>query len=198
MDGQPVHGNASRTPPRSVILLFPPISKTQDPLAGAAAGGDAAVHRGAVERGEERILRGKWIGKGGIGVRTQAAADQESLDSAGDATGDPFHLGGFGRRKRAEFRLEPGIPLENSVQGQGVEVDIQVQRVAESLDEGHGAALRRRNPPSQTSAAPERSEKCPDENAQDRLRKARVEGKSVAQVKGKGEDPLADGHAGKD
>jgi hypothetical protein len=156
------------------------------------------VNRGAVESREERVLGRQRVGQGRIGVGTQAAADQQARYAASDSTGDPLHFPGLRRWKRQEFRPGPGIPVVDPVQGEGVEVDVQIQGVAEALNESHRAAPGRLDVTPLAGAAPERSEEGADEEAQDRLGEPGVEGEAVPQVERERENPLTDGNMRQD
>ena len=110
------------------------------PCAGVRAGGDAVVDGGTEELLESVV--GFEVEGGGLVV-----ADQQSLpfEGAGDAGGD-------GAQQALEFRLGRGaatvqagpfiVERVDAIHEEHVQVDVDVQRRAESLDEGDGSGTR--------------------------------------------------------
>ena len=94
----------------------------------------------------------KGIDLVGVSCRGQTATFEEPGDSAGDAPDHAVHLPLAGRRKRPKAHFV--LRVIDAVEHQCVEVNVEVERAAESLHEGHGPALRildgrektRRNP----------------------------------------------------
>ena len=75
-----------------------------------------------------------------------AAARQVPAHAMRDGVGDLRQLRRCGRTGAAQARLAPrglDVRVVHAVEPQHVEVNIQVQRAAEALDQGHHAALRR-------------------------------------------------------
>ena len=86
----------------------------------------------------------------------------------------------------------------DTIQRQGMEVDVQVQGRAEALNEGDGAALASGPVPPISRAPAELGELGAEEGAEHLAGEPRVVGASVAKRVGEREDPLADGHFGQD
>jgi len=84
----------------------------------------------------------------------------------------------------------------DAVEHERVEVNVAVQRAAEALDEGDGAALRARNLALLARAATQRREDAAHEDAEHGLHQRCVVGEPVAQREGQREHPLAHGHLG--
>ena len=112
-------------------------AKRQGLAPGVVAGGDAVVDGGAEELLESVV--GFEVEGGGLVV-----ANQQSLpfEGAGDAGGD-------GVEQALEFRLGRGaatvqagpfiVERVDAIDEEHVQVDVEVQRRAESLDEGDGS-----------------------------------------------------------
>ena len=110
-------------------------------LAGPSLGltvtleGERGLDGGSLDRGEcvggDAIL----IGPGALG--------QELGDAAVDAAGDGGHVVILGGRERVEGKPAvggAGGAGEDAVGDQRVEVDVEIEKAAEALDPGHGAA----------------------------------------------------------
>ena len=131
---------------------------------GVGAGGDAVVDGGAEELLESVV--GFEVEGGGLVV-----ADQQSLafEGAGDAGGD-------GAQQALEFRLCRGaatvqagpfiVERVDAIDEEHVQVDVEVQRRAESLDEGDGSGTRT-GAHAQSGAADEECGDRPVDDAQD-------------------------------
>ena len=84
----------------------------------------------------------------------------------------------------------------DAVQREGVEVEVQVVRRAEPLDEGDGAALLGANAPPPSCASAKLREQGTNEGAKDFAREPRVVGAAEAERVGEREHPLTDRHLG--
>ncbi len=79
-----------------------------------------------------------------------------------------------------------------AVQGEGVEVEVQVQRRPEALDASHRAALIRSHSPSSPNAPAKLCEERAQEGSQHLARELRVVGTAITKGVGKREHPLPD------
>jgi len=75
--------------------------------AGPRPGGDPAGHRDPVKLGEQGLIAGEAVGFLRVGLRSQSEALEQPGDPAGDASGDPSHIGRSGRSQRLEVRELP-------------------------------------------------------------------------------------------
>jgi hypothetical protein len=75
-----------------------------------------------------------------------------------------------------------------------MEVDVQVQRIAEALHEGDGAALEAPAAIDAEPGPPPQRGKDAAEEALEHLARERGPGEAIAQGKGQGEHPLPDGY----
>ncbi|MFZ1058261.1 MAG: hypothetical protein WAP47_03600 [Candidatus Rokuibacteriota bacterium] len=101
----------------------------------------------------------------------------------------------LGERGRVEAEAAGRVLAEHPVEGEGVEVDVQVEPAPEALDDGEGAGVAVTDARSVGLAVVEVQE-SPDEDAEDGAAEAVVPGEQVAQAVGEAQDPLADGDAG--
>lgn len=129
-----------------------------------------------------------------------SALSRARLDQALDPTrGAGEHARHLVRLERGQ-RKKPGrLPLADrvgvdAVERQRVEVDVQIERRAEALDEADGAALLRANAPLPPRAPAQLREQGPDEGAQHLAREPRVVGAAVTEWVGQREHPLTDRH----
>jgi len=118
-------------------------------------------------------------------VATRPAIDAHVLD-----------LRIFGRGQRMEAQTSFRIARVDTVENERMEVDVQVQRIAEALHEGDGAALHRAPVPGEARPPPQRGEDGAHEEAEHRTRERAVEGQAVAQSEGQREHPLPYGDLG--
>jgi hypothetical protein len=162
----------------------------------ASHAGDAAGDGGTVELGEERVLLGQRIRLRRIRAGAEATAHEEARDASGDLTHQPLDLGVVGRRQRMEAQgaVRPG--RVDAVEQQRVEVDVQVEGVAEALDEGDRAALAVDDAPLLARTPLERREDRAHEDSQHGARERRVVGEAVAEREGQREHPLPHGNLG--
>ncbi len=171
------------------------IAEAQDALPPAGSGGDAAPHRGGVQRGQQRLLEAQRVGPVGIGLGAQPAALEQAAHRSGDAPRDAGHLAVVRRRHGAEAHRVARV--EDAVERQRVEVDVQVQGVAEALDEGDRARAEScRASPAPPGAAAHRPGDRADEGAQHVGRQRGVVRQAVTQRHGQRQHPLAHGHPG--
>jgi len=94
------------------VLHLYAIPHGADPPAGPRPGGDPAGHRGPVKLGEQGLIAGEAVGFLRVGLRAQSVALEQPGDPAGDASGDPRHIGRSGRSQRLEVRE---LPIGGSV-----------------------------------------------------------------------------------
>jgi hypothetical protein len=198
MDGESSDRDAARARGRLQVLGIHPVPEPKDPLAGTSPGGNATVNRSPVQSSQKRIVGGQRVGERRIRVGTEAAADQQTPHAAGDAASHPLHLPGLRRWEGTKSLRAMRTPLVDPVQGEGVEVHVQVQGIAEALDVGHGSAVRGLEGPAAAGPPAKRGEERPDEDAQDRLREIGVEGEAVTKTERQRQDPLANGDPGED
>jgi hypothetical protein len=121
------------------------VADAQHALAGAAPRGDAAADRGAVELGEERLL-GQPVGlraDSGPSPRRSRRRCDAPRDLAATRATSASSGGGRGWKRGGSN----GVRLVDAVEHERVEVDVEVQCVAEALHEGDGAALGARDAP---------------------------------------------------
>jgi len=170
------------------------VAHAEHTLAAAGTRRDAARDRGGVERREQRLFRRQRVVVGCV------VAEPTTLEQARQAPCDlprhAFHLGVVGWRERVEAQRSFGGPRVDAVEQQRVEVDVQVQRVAEALHEGDGSAMPARDRPLLPGAAPQRREDAAHEDVEHVAHERRVVGKPVAERKGQREHPLPHRHLG--
>ena len=96
---------------------------------------DAAAQPAQQRRGLGERVCGRPV----IGV--QAVSRQQSAARAGDDGGqDLGHVGRRGRRRGVKPEGAGRGPREHAVEHQGVDVDVEIHRPAEALDDGDAAA----------------------------------------------------------
>ena len=170
------------------------VAHAEHTLAAAGTRRDAARDRGGVERREQRLFRRQRVVVGCV------VAEPTTLEQARQAPCDlprhAFHLGVVGWRERVEAQRSFGGPRVDAVEQKRVEVDVQVQRVAEALHEGDGSAMPARDRPLLPGAAPQRREDAAHEDVEHVAHERRVVGKPVAERKGQREHPLPHRHLG--
>ena len=105
-------------------------------------------------------------------LRPPTFAHRDALDAAGGGPRDPVDLGVVGRRQRTESQAV--VRIEHAVEHERVEVDVEVDRAAEALDERDRPALRGAGRVSRAGAAAQAREHPPDEHAADFARQAGV------------------------
>ncbi len=163
---------------------------------GASAAGGQSADRVGSETCELGLCGGERVGVGGVGFAAEAAALQKTRDPAGDALDDAPHLVILRRRQSPEAHARPAVAFVDAVEHERVEVHVEVQRVAEALDEGHGASP---GPPDRAvlpGTAAVGGEHSTDELPQHHRCEGGIVGEAVAQGVGECQDPLADGHLG--
>ena len=146
------------------IVRIDAIAHAQHALARSAARGDAAGDGGAVELRQQRLVLGQGIDLRGIGLGAEAPALEEPRDAPGDLPHHPLDLGVLGRRQGMEAQHAVRLALVDAVEQQRVEVDVQVQRVAEALHEGDRAALAADHAPLPARTSAEGCEDSPHED----------------------------------
>jgi len=158
------HAGAALAFERWEIVRVDAVADAQHALARSAARGDAAGDGGAVELRQERLVLGHGIDLRGIGLGAEATAFEEPRDAPGDLPHHPLDLGVLGRRKGMEAQCAARTPLVDAIEEQRVEVDVQVEGVAEALDERDRAALAAGNAPLPARAPAEGGEDRPHED----------------------------------
>jgi len=199
--GVQVHvGNtgASRRPRNCYVLRIDPVSQTYDPLARPGTRGDALAHRGAVQRREQGLVLTERIDLAGMISVSEATALEQPGQTTGDTGGDTGHLVIVGRWERMEADPLRFIPDVDAVQHQSMKVDIEIERVTETLHEGNRSTFRIGRPQSSTRPTSQRGENDADEQPQDLTRELGVIRKAEAQTERKCEHPLAHGHLRQD
>jgi hypothetical protein len=122
---------------------------------------------------------------------------RESLEAASRA-GEHSRQLVVGRGQGKESTRGPraiGVSVD-AVESQGVEVEVEIERRPEALEEGDGAALRVAGSPMTSRAPAQLGEEGPHEGAEHLARESRVVGTAVAERVGKREHPLADRNLG--
>ncbi len=118
-----------------------------DLAASVATGGDAVGHRTHPQRVHAVVARRAVGQKHGFVLAFQPAfARQVPAHAMRDGVGQFRQLRRCGRTGAVQARLALrtlGGVLVHAVEPQHVEVDVEIQRAAEALDQGHHAALRR-------------------------------------------------------
>jgi hypothetical protein len=119
-----------------------PISPSCDSLACAGTRGHALSDGGAVQRREQRLFPTKRVNLAGLVTLSEATALEKIGQTPGDAGADGGNLVVVGRGQRSETHSFRVVSDVDAVQHQCVEMQIEIQRVAESLYEGHGSTSR--------------------------------------------------------
>jgi len=195
--GEPEAVLGHRGPEEVAAELFEPgpvRGRYPDAGPGAPAQGDPAQDGGAADSGEGEGFLRERIRRGHVLVARQPPAPEQPQDTAADRGQEPNDLVVAWRRGRVE--AEAGRVLaEHAVEGEGVEVDVEVQPAAEALDDGEGArvAIDHAVLPRLTTVEVQEG---PDEDAEDRTAEAVVPGEEVAQTVREAQHPLADGDVG--
>ncbi len=198
MQADAAHAGAALAFEGRKIVRIDAIAHAQHALARSAARGDAAGYGGAVELRQERFVLGQGVDLRGIGLGAKAPAFEEPRDAPGDLPHHPLDLEVLGGRQGMEAQRAVRTPLVDAVEEQRVEVDVQVQRVAEALHEGDRAALAADHAPLPARTSAEGGEDSPHEDTQHGARERSIVGKAVAQPERKREHPLSHGHLGED
>ena len=131
---------------------------------GVRAGGDAVVDGGAEELLE--TVGGFEVEGGGVLVTEQQSL---FLERAGDAGGDGAQQALGFRPGRGAATVQAGpfiVERVDAVDDEHVQVDVEIQRRAEALDEGDGSGART-GAHAQSGAADEESGDRPVDDAQD-------------------------------
>lgn len=118
-----------------------------DLAASVATGGDAVGHR-THPQPIHAVVATRAVGQehGFVFAFEPAAARQVPAHAMRDGVGELRQLRRGGGTGAAQARLAPrrlDVRVVHAVEPQHVEVNIQVQRAAEALDQGHRTALRR-------------------------------------------------------
>jgi hypothetical protein len=133
-----------------------------------------------------------------IGMRLQSASFQVPDNMAMNPLGHSGHLGIARRRHTLEADATFIILGIHPIQGQHMKMDIQIERIAEALNEGHGATTDRPLRGAKACAAAQRSEHGLHKNVQDIPDQARVITEAIAQSEREREHPLPDWNSGED
>jgi hypothetical protein len=124
-------------------------------------GGNARAQGGRGEQREERLVSGEYI------VILLCVGFEQPMESASRSGEHPgyFVMAGWGQDEEAPRLLVTGGVRIRAVESQRVEVKVQVQRRAEALDEGGGAARLGESAPSSPNAPSQLREERPQEGA---------------------------------
>jgi len=160
-------------------------------VAGVRACCGSTLDRGGEQLRQERIFFGKPVR-----FVPQATPFDDTRDAANHAIQHSFEF--LVRRRRSGVKTQGSIILwqVGAVEDQRMEMDVQVECSAESLDEGDrtagggsGCGSRR------TTSSAQRGEDGAHEHAQDICGQLSVVGQAIAQTEGQREDPLAYGNS---
>lgn len=169
------------------------IPSAGDAPAGVGSKGCPAGYGGGVEARQPRLIAQERIRLFRIAVGSQAPTEQHFRDPIGQRRGQSrnfriprsFHL--------VESRMAGIIGCINPIDGQHVQVQIQIQSRTETLYEGHGAALRIRQGVALAGPANQRAKNSSGENAENIADQPGIVGQAVAQRPRKRQYPLPDG-----
>jgi hypothetical protein len=189
------HAGAALAFERRDVVRVDAVAHAQHALARSAARGDAAGDGGAVELRQERLVLGQGVGLRGIGLGAEAPAFKEPRDAPGDLAHHPLDLCVLGRRQGMEAPRAVRPSLVHAVEQQRVEVYVQVEGVAEALDEGDRAALAAGNPPPARPPAAGGEDRS-HEDSQHGTRERSIAGEAVAEAERQREHPLSDRNLG--
>jgi len=198
VNAEPGYRGATRNGWDDHVFQINRVADLGGPATGAGTAGDAARNRCAVE------FRKQWLGMLEvvelipIGMRLQSASFQVPDNMAMNPLGHSGHLSIARRRHTLEADATFIILGIHPVQSQHMKMDIQIERIAEALNEGHGATTDRPLRSRKACPAAQRSEYRLHKNVQDIPDQARVIGKAIAQSEWEREHPLPDWNSGKD
>ena len=157
-----------------------------------------ATNGGSSQTRQAGLVRGQRIGRGRVGLGADAEAIEKPVGPECDLLDDAPDLVIVRKRKGTEAHPGHAVMLMDSIEDEGVEVNIEVERVAEALDEGDRAAPGSPDGSSLAGAAAVGGEHLEHELAQDRGSEAGVEGEAIAQGERERQDSLAHGDFGED
>jgi len=152
--------------------------------------------RGCVENREQRLILEHGVDLGGIGVRAKAPAYQQALDESCQLARHALDLGVLGRGQRMKAQPAFPIPRVDAIEHERMEMEVEIQGIAEALHERDGAAMRVAAASAQTRSSSQGGEDGAHEEAEHRARKRAVVGHAVAQREGQREHPLPHGDLG--
>ena len=171
------------------------VAQAPDTGPGAPAEGYPALDGGGADPGEGEGFLREGIRRDHVLLARQPPAPEQPPDTSADDGEQPGDLGVARGQGRVKTQAARRLLAEHPVEGEGVEVDVQVEPAPEALDDGEGARVAIVHsvlPPLMTVEVQE----GPDEDAEDGAAEAVVPGEQVAQAVGEAQHPLADGDAG--
>jgi hypothetical protein len=138
MQAHAAHARAALALEHREIVHVDAVADAQHALARAGAGSDAARYRGCIEQGDQRLFVRERVGLGRIGSGSQAASLEQPDDPPRYLACHAADLGVVGGRERVEPQRPARPRRVDTVEHERVEVDVQVERIAEALHEGDG------------------------------------------------------------
>ena len=158
VDAHPGHAGAATSVLFRLGVLFGCRAHTQHMLSGARPHRDPSADRGCGQLGEQRLLdsqrvgQGHWAGLVGAVIGRQASALEQTPQAAHRARGDAGDFLIARWRQRDELCRALLTAFVDPVEHERMKMDIQVECVAEALNERDRARLRFANC-AQTSCA---------------------------------------------
>ena len=119
-----------------------PVAQPADTMPGPRTGRHASAQGGPAQLGQERFFDRKHVGLVRVGRATQSAPLEQPLQAARKLPGNPQDLSVLRRIERQEAHFLRIIGAIDTVERQDMEVHVQVEGIAETLDERHGARVR--------------------------------------------------------
>ena len=162
------------------------IAEPAPTLALMRACGAAALQGGTGKKREQRLVASE-----GVFVVLDPGLDH-ALDAPCGSGEHTRHLVRVGWRQGQEAETPSLSFYVDAVQRQGVEVEVQVECRAETLDEGGGATLLRASTPLSSRTSAQLGEQRTKEGAEHSTRESCVVGAAVAERIGEREHPLPD------
>jgi hypothetical protein len=141
---------------------------------------DASADGSAVEFCQHWLAPRKQITLISAGVLYQTALPQKPGDTAADTFGDPGNIDVAWRGNRPECKMARVIYNIDPVQGERMEMYIEIQGIPEALHESNSAAARLTVRCGNACAPADRSEHGADKNLQNIPEQASIVGKAIS------------------
>jgi len=168
-----------------------------DAPTGAGAEGDTAQDGGIAETREQGGLRDERVLRLGINVfADEAASTQQAQDARANRLEETRHLQVGRWRRRVKAKPSFRLPLEHTVENEGVKVHVEIESAAEALDDRNRTATAFHV--SRPCLPALEAEKCSHVDGKDRAAQGVIPREDVSQSVGKREHPLAAGNLGED